>query len=142
MPSPTQFTQYRTTADPLTGIQNSPALQAALVAVAGTIGSTVGGAMKAGDAVSKFFGGSGLSPEAAGYADKALKALPRSLANIAKTGAALPPAVGPVHNVPAIDDQGNEVSRARPDLQHSIHSVVNGIEREKTEDMDVLGAPT
>ena len=141
MPGQTQFTQYRTIADPLTGVQNSPALQAALVAVAGTVGSTVGGAMKVGDALSKFFGGSGLSPEVAGYADKAFKALPRSLGNIVKSGAALPPAIGPVREVPAINDQGGEVSRARPDLQHSIHSVVNGIEREKSEDMAVLGAP-
>lgn len=139
MPKPSQFTQYRTTADPLTGVQNSPALQAAVVGVVGPIGGALGGGMKAGDAILKYFGASGLPPDVAGYADKAFKALPRSLRNVAKTGSALPAAVGAVHQVPAIGADGDVISPLRPDLQHSILSVINGIEVEKAEDIAALG---
>lgn len=139
MPKPSQFTQYRTTADPLTGVQNSPALQAAVVGVVGPIGGALGSGMKAGDAILRYFGASGLPPDVAGYADKAFKALPRSLRNLAKTGSALPAAVGAVHQVPAIDAAGDVISPLRPDLQHSILSVINGIEVEKAEDIAALG---
>lgn len=138
MPDPSQFSQYRTTGDPLTGAQNSPAIQAALVGIVGPASSAFGGGMKAGDALVKLFGGSGLSPEAAGYADKAFKVLPRSLRNIAQSGNAMPPAVGAIHQVQALNDAGEVVSPANLLGQHSMVSVVNGIEQQKSEDMSAL----
>jgi len=96
--------------------------------------------MKAGDAIGKFFGGSGLSPDVADYADKAFKALPRSLRNVLQNGDVMPPAIGPIHQVETINAAGEVVSRANLAGQHSILSAINGIEKEKTEDMAVLAA--
>ncbi len=140
MPSPDQFTQYRTTGDPLTGTQNSPAVQAAIVGVVGPLAGALGGGMKAGDAIGKFFGGDGLSPDVADYADKAFKALPRSLRNVLQNGDVMPPAIGTIHEVETINDKGEVVSRANLGGQHSILSAINGIEKEKTEDQAVLAA--
>ena len=140
MPSPSQFTQYRTTGDPLTGTQKSPAIQAAMVSILGPLAGAFGGGMKVGDMLNKALGGSGLAPDAADYADKAFKALPRSLRNIVQSGNALPPAIGPVHEVLAIDKVGAEISGANLAGQHSILSVINGIEKEKDQDMAVLAA--
>ena len=138
LPDPSQFTQYRTTGDPLTGAQNSPAIQAAIVGIVGPASSAFGGGMKVGDALVKIFGGSGLSPEAADYADKAFKVLPRSLRNIAQSGNAMPPAIGAIHEVQTLNDAGEVVSPANLLGQHSMGSVVNGIEQEKSEDMAAL----
>lgn len=140
MPQPDQFTQYRTTGDPLTGTQNSPAAQAAIVGIVGPLAGAFGGGMKAGDAIGKFFGGSGLSPDVADHADKAFKALPRSLRNVLQNGDVMPPAIGPIHQVETINAAGEVVSRANLAGQHSIVSAINGIEKEKTEDMAVLAA--
>ncbi len=140
MPSPDQFTQYRTTGDPLTGAQNSPAVQAAIVGIVGPLAGALGGGMKIGDEIGKAFGGSGLSPDVADYADKAFKALPRSMRNVLQNGDVMPPAIGPIHQVETINDAGEVVSRANLTGQHSILSAINGIEKEKTEDMAVLAA--
>ncbi len=140
MPGADQFTQYRTPGDPLTGTQNSPAVQAAIIGIVGPLAGTFAGGVKAGDAISKFFGGSGLSPDMADYADKAFKALPRSLRNVLQNGDVMPPAIGPIHEVDAVSEAGNVISRLNVMAQHSIKSAINGIEKEKTEDMAVLAA--
>jgi hypothetical protein len=82
VPEPDTFEQFRTPADPLTGVQNSAALQTAVAAIAAVIAVPFGGGMKAGDALNKSLGAAGLSPEAADYADKAFKALPRGIRNL------------------------------------------------------------
>lgn len=138
--APGQFTQFRTNGDPLTGVQNSPALQSAIVGVVGPLGMIGGGLAKVGGAVARGLGFNGLSPAAADYADKAFKALPRSARNVFESGNALPPAQGAIREVPAINDQGQTVSGANLLGQHSITSAVNGIERQKTEDMATLAA--
>ena len=138
MPDPSQFTQYRTTGDPLTGTQNSPTIQAAIVGIVDPLSSAFGGGMKAGDALVKTFGGSGLPPGVADYADKAFKVLPRSVRNIAQSGNAMPPAIGAIHEVQTINDAGDVVSPANLLGQHSIVSVIHGIEKEKSADMAVL----
>ena len=79
-----------------------------------------------------------MSPEMADYADKAYKAFPRGIKNLVNDGAVLPPAVGPVTTVPAVNNAGDDVSRLNLAGQHSIVSVVNGIEREKGEDFSTL----
>ena len=55
-------------------------------------------------------------------------------------GRALPPAVGPVHEVKALDAQGEEYSKLNLLKQHSITSAVNGIEAEKTQDVATLSS--
>jgi len=112
----------------------------AQAAIVGPLAGAFGGGMKVGDAIGKAFGGSGLSPEAADYADKAFKALPRSMRNVMRNGDVMPPAVGPIHQVETINNAGDVVSPANLAGQHSIVSAVNGIEKEKTEDMAVLAA--
>lgn len=134
------FTQFRTTGDPLTGVQNSPATQVAVGALAGVIATPLGAAAKLGDALSQFLGGPALPAELADYADKAFKSFPRALQNVARHGDMMPPAIGPIHEVPAINDAGETISGLNPMGQHSITSVVNGIEQQKTEDMAALSA--
>ncbi len=77
----------------------------------------------------------GLSIQNAGYADRALNALPRLVGNIITRGDALPPAVVPIHEVQALDGQGNEITSVNLVGQHSIVSVENGIEQQKTQDV-------
>jgi hypothetical protein len=135
---PEQFVQYRTPADPLTGVQNSAALQTAVAAIAGVIAMPFGGGMKAGDALNKSLGAAGLSPEAADYADKAFKALPRGIRNLVQDGNILPPALGTVREVPAIGPDGTAVSPWDSLGQHGIGSLINGIEQQKAEDVATL----
>ncbi|CAN5317394.1 hypothetical protein BH11PSE10_BH11PSE10_13460 [soil metagenome] len=140
MPDADLFTQYRSSGDPLTGAQNSPATQTAIGAVAAVVATPLGLGMKIGDAAARALGGAGLSPEMADYADKALKALPRGIKNIVEHGNLLPPAIGAIHEVPAIDDAGVEVSRLNLPGQHSMGNVINGIEQQKSNDVATLCA--
>jgi hypothetical protein len=135
---PEQFVQYRTPADPLTGVQNSAALQTAVTAIAAVIAMPFGGGMKVGDALQKGLGAAGLSPEAADYADKAFKALPRGIRNLVQDGNILPPALGAVREVPAIGPDGAAVSTWDSLGQHGIGSLINGIEQQKAEDVATL----
>lgn len=135
---PAAFTQYRTTGDPLTGAQNSAAVQTGIAAVAGVFLTPVGAGMKLGDAGMKAAGFGGLSPEMADYADKAMKSFPRGIRNLVQQGNVMPPAVGTVREVPAIDAKGDSVSKLNLMGQHSITSVVGGIEQQKTEDVATL----
>lgn len=135
-----QFSQYRTAGDPLTGAQNSALAQSAIAAVAGVVAMPLGLGMKVGDAAQKALGSPGLTPEQADYADKAFKAFPRGVKNLVQRGDVLPPAIGPVHEVQALDSDGQAVSRLDLGGQHSIVSVVNGIEREKEDDLATLAA--
>jgi hypothetical protein len=138
MPPAAQFSQFRTTGDPLTGTQNSPATQAAIATVAGGIGMPAGALMKAGNAAAKAAGFGGLSPEMADYADKAFKAFPRGVKNMVQNGEVMPPAIGAIHEVPAVNDKGQEVSKFNLAGQHSITSAVNGIESQKEDDLGTL----
>ena len=139
MPAASQFLQYRSAGDPLTGVQNSPMLQTAVGALAGIVATPLGAGMKAGDALTKLFGGQGLSSEMADYADKALKALPRGIGNLVRDGNILPPAIGAIHEVPAFGADGKPMSLVSPS-QHSITTVVRGIEHEKTDDASTIEA--
>ncbi|MBX3667334.1 MAG: hypothetical protein KF778_02945 [Rhodocyclaceae bacterium] len=138
MPDAGQFQQYRTPYDPLTGTQNSPLLQTAVATLAGVVATPLGAGMKAGDAIARFFGAEGMPPDMADYADKAAKSFPRGMRNLIKDGNVMPPAVGKVIEVPAISPDGKPVPGANPLGQHSIDSVVNGIEQQKTEDISTL----
>lgn len=140
MPSPVQFIQYRTTGDPLTGAQNNAAVQTAILGIVGPLGVVGGGVVKLADGAMKLVGLDGLSKQTTDYADKAFKALPRAMRNVFETGRALPPAVGPVHEVKALDAQGEEYSKLNLLKQHSITSAVNGIEAEKTQDVATLSS--
>lgn len=141
MPAADQFQQYRTTGDPLTGSQNSPATQTAIAAVAGVIAMPLGAGMKLGDGVQRAMGGQGLSPELADYADKAFMAFPRGVQNLVRDGNVLPPAIGPIHEVPAVGKDGQTISKLNLMGQHSITSAVNGIEQQKTDDITTLSTP-
>lgn len=140
VPDPSRFTQYRTSGDPLTGAQNSSAAQTVIASVAGLVAMPLGAGAKIGDAAQKALGFDGLSPDMADYADKAFKAFPRAMKNLVKHGEVLPPALGQVREVPAINAQGDLISKLNPMGQHSITSVVNGIEQQKSEDLAALSA--
>ena len=140
VPSPDQFSQYRTASDPLTGVQNSPMTQAAITTLAGVVAMPLGAGMKVGDWAQKAVGMRGLSPEMADYADKALKALPRGIKNLVHHGNVLPPAIGPVHEVPTLDELGREVPLLSKPGPHSITYVINGIERQKEDDLATMAA--
>ena len=79
-----------------------------------------------------------MSPEMTDYADKAMKSFPRGMRNLVRQGNVMPPAVGAVREVPAIDAGGEAVSKLNLAGQHSITSVVGGIEQQKTEDVATL----
>ena len=138
MPSAEQFQQYRTTNDPLTGLQNSTLAQAGVAGSAGPLAVIAGLLMKGTDLAAQSVGLGRLSTENADYADKALKLFPRALRNVWNEGYVVPPAIGPVFEVPAIGKDGNKVADLNPMGQHSIISVVNGIEEQKTEDVATL----
>lgn len=140
VPDPSRFTQYRTSGDPLTGAQNSGAAQTVIASVAGLVAMPLGAGAKIGDAAQKALGFDGLSPDMADYADKASKAFPRAMKNLVKHGEVLPPALGQIREVPAINAQGDQISKLNPMGQHSITSVVNGIEQQKSEDLASLSA--
>lgn len=138
-PAAGQFRQYRTAGDPLTSVQNSAALQTGVAALA-SVGVPAGVGAKAVDWAGKSLGYQGLTPEMLDYADKAMKALPRGLGNLVLQGNVLPPAIGAVQTVQALDGAGKPVDATDLIGQHSIQSVINGIEAQKSEDLATLGA--
>jgi len=138
MPAADQFVQYRTPYDPLTGLQNSALAQTGVTGLVGVVATPLGIGMKIGDAAQKALGLPGLSPEMADYADKAAKAFPRAMRNLWDDGNVMPPAVGKIEEVPALDDDGQTVAPYNVLGQHSIKSVVNGIEEQKSEDVATL----
>lgn len=135
---PAMFTQYRTPGDPLTGLQNSAALQAGLGAVAGGLVMPVGLAVRGGDVVAQALGLPVLSAEGADLAERGASAFPRAMGNLLQHGTLLPPAIGPVVEVPCLDDAGNPVPMTDLLGQHSGTNIINGIEREKSEDVATL----
>jgi type VI secretion system secreted protein VgrG len=137
-PAADQFVQYRSQNDPLTGLQNSAVGQAEAASTAGPLGFLAGVLMKGVDATGKAVGLGGLSKENADYADKAVKLLPRAIKNVWETGNVTPPANGRIEEVRALTDTGAEVPALDPMGQHSIKNVVNGIEEQKTADVNVL----
>lgn len=138
MPSDTQFQQYRSSGDPLTGVQNSPMIQTAVAALAGALAMPLGAMAKGGNALSSALGGPTLSPQAADYADKAMKAFPRGVSNLFKDGNVIPPAVGPVHVVNSLADSGSPTAATDLLGQHSMAGVINGIEQQKDADVATI----
>lgn len=136
MPEASKFQQYRTPGDPLTGAQNSGALQG-LVGVVGFVAMPVGAIVEGGDKLLKALGMSGLSTANADYADKAFKAFPRAVKNLFSDGFVMPPAIGAITEVPSINEKGEALALLNPN-QHSVTFLKNGIEKQKTEDMDTL----
>ena len=135
---PSDFLQFRTPGDPLTGIQNSAALQSGVGLLAGGLGSGIGTPVAAGNFIADKLGFPFLSPDTRQLVEGGTTALPRALRNLVSQGNLLPPAIGPVVTVPALDDAGKPVPMTSPGGQHSILSVINGIEREKSEDVATL----
>lgn len=135
---PGQFQQYRAAYDPLTGFQNSPGLQALVIPILGGILTPLGFGAKIGDGLNKALNSKGLGEETAGYVDKAFKALPRSVGNLLQSGHPIPPAIGTIREVQSTGKDGDANAAYRPDLQHSIFGVINGIEAQKSEDMATL----
>ncbi len=138
LPTTGQFQQFRTSGDPLTAVQNSAALQMGVAVLAGLIAMPVGFGMQVSVFLQKQLGMSELSAETSDYADKVFMAFPRGLRNLLADGQVLPPALGTIHEVPAIGDDGQLVSTLDVQGQHSIDSVINGIEQQKVEDMATL----
>ena len=138
MPAAGQFLQYRAPFDPLTGIQNSPALQTAVAGVAGVVGMPLGAGMTAGNFINKQLGMPELSTSTADLASKGAMAFPRGIGNLVSEGYVIPPAQGQVIQVPSLDDHGTPIGKTDLGGQHSVHNVVNGIELEKSEDIATL----
>lgn len=139
LPDASQYTQFRAAGDPLTGIQNSAGLQAG-VGLAGAIAMPIGAAAAAGNYLAKRLGVSWLPPEMADAASKATTTFPSAMGNLFKQGTLLPPAIGRVIVAPSLDDEGKSVPANDLLGQHSVHNLVNGIEREKSEDVATLQA--
>lgn len=135
---PSDFLQFRTPGDPLTGVQNSAALQSGVGLLAGGLGSGIGMPVAAGNFIADKLGFPFLSPDTRQLVEGGTTAFPRALKNLVSQGNLLPPAIGPVVTVPALDDAGKPVPMTSPGGQHSILSVINGIEREKSEDVATL----
>ena len=81
-----------------------------------------------------------LSPTMADAASKATTTFPSAMGNLFKQGNLLPPAIGKVIVAPSLDDDGQSVPATDLLGQHSVHNLVNGIEREKSEDAATLQA--
>lgn len=139
LPDASQYTQFRAAGDPLTGIQNSPGLQAG-VGLAGAIAMPLGAAATVGNFLAKRLGIPSLSPSMAQAAAKATTTFPSAAGNLFKQGNLLPPAIGKVVVAPSLDDEGKDVPATDLLGQHSVHNLVNGIEREKSEDVATLQA--
>jgi hypothetical protein len=139
LPATSQFEQYRTTGDPLTGLQNSPITQGAVGAVVGLPLMALGAGMKAGFAIGGALGAP-VTEEQRKMADRAFYGLPDMVKNAYKTGQALPPAIGTIHEVPALDSNGKPISRLNARGQHSAGNLINGIEQQKQQDVAALRA--
>jgi hypothetical protein len=134
LPDPSNFTQFRAPGDPLTGFQNSAALQAAGVPLIGGLGGAAG----ASNFVAQQLGIPSLSKDHSEIVGKVGTAMPSAIGNLAGQGNFLPPAVGKVVVVPSFDGEGNPVTATDPGGSHSVTNLVNGIEREKSEDVATL----
>jgi len=139
-PPASQFLQYRTTGDPLTAVQNSAALQSAATGVAGAVGMPLGTGVAAGRFITQQLGLPSLGPDAAALAGQGVTAFAQSLGNLTRQGYLLPPARGQVVEVPALAENGTAVAPADLDGQHSVRSLINGIEQEKSQDIATLQA--
>jgi hypothetical protein len=138
LPASNQFQQFRAPYDPLTGIQNSAALQTGVAGLAGAIGMPLGAGMTAGNFINQRLGLPQLSPDVADFASKGAMAFPRGMGNLVKDGYVIPPARGPVIEVPSLGDDGQPIGKADLGGQHSVHNVINGIEQQKSEDIATL----
>ena len=139
LPDTSQYTQFRAAGDPLTGIQNSAGLQAG-VGLAGAIAMPFGATAAVGNFLAKRLGMPSLSPSMAEAASKATTTFPSAMGNVFKQGNLLPSAIGKVIIAPSLDDAGKNIPATDLLGQHSVQHLVNGIEREKSEDVATLQA--
>lgn len=137
LPSIDQFLQYRAPGDPLTGMQNSAAAQAG-VGLAAAAAMPFGVGASAGNYVAEKLGIPFLSPDASDAAFKSATALPYAGGNLLSHGNLLPPAIGQVIEAPSLDGDGRPIARTALLEQHSVKNLINGIEREKSEDVATL----
>ena len=137
-PASGQFLQYRTTGDPLTAVQNSAALQSAATGVAGVVGMPLGTGVVTGHFITQKLGLPSLGPDAAALASQGTTAFAQSLGNLTRQGYLLPPARGQLVEVSALAENGAAVAPADLDGQHSVRSVIHGIEQEKSQDIETL----
>lgn len=137
-----QFEQYRAEFDPLTGIQNSPALQGLTMALFAKKLAPVGVFVKVGSAFAKKLIGVGLPEKYVELADITIKAFPKMIENMLNTGSPLPKAIGNIHQVTSIDADGKPNPAVFFLDQHLISGVINGIEAEKTADQNTITGAT
>lgn len=137
--APGQFQQYRSTSDPLTGTQNSAAIQTGVLGVVGLIGTPLSALAAGANAVGGAVGHPLLTGENAQFPGMGLKAIPRALKNIITLGNAMPPAQGTIHVVEPYTDAGKTVGTLNVMGQHSIGNLINGIEVQKSSDVATLG---
>lgn len=139
LPDSEQMVQYRTEFDPLTGTQNSAALQTLAAAAAGLGGTLASISPQVRALIGKKLGVTsedGLRQ----LGKEAANTLPQGARNLLSNGGVIPPAIGRIHEVPAIANDGRTYgmfSGFGAD-QHSIISVINGIEQQKQEDTAIL----
>ena len=115
MPKQEQFEQYRTEGDPLTGLQNSKTAQAAVYAGAG--GAAI------------FLPGPAAIPAELAVGDATV--------NIIEHGYVVPPAIGTIHEVPAIGKDGEPLSKLNPQ-QHGIDNLIRGLEKDIGDECEAL----
>jgi hypothetical protein len=139
LPPAENFVQFRSPGDPLTKIQNSAGLQFG-VGLAGAIAMPLGATAKLGNFLSQTLGMPSLSATAADAAHMAATAFPRAAGNLLDQGHLLPPAIGKIIEAPSLNDEGKPTAASDLLGQHSVTNLVNGIEREKSEDVATLQA--
>lgn len=137
LPSAEQFVQYRAPGDPLTSIQNSAGLQAG-VGLAGAAAMPFGVALGSGNFLTQTLGMPSLSDTAADAARRAATAFPYATGNLINHGNLLPPAIGKIFEAPSLTAEGKPTPGTDLLGQHSVTNLINGIEREKSEDVATL----
>lgn len=137
LPSDSQFLQFRAPGDPLTGMQNSAAAQAGAGVVAAAA-APFGAGATAGNFLAQKLGMPFLSQGTADVAAKMATALPYAAGNLINHGNLLPAAVGNVIEAPSLDGNGKPIAPTAMLEQHSVGNLINGIEREKSEDVFTL----
>ena len=138
MPDDGQFVQFRAPGDPLTGVQNSAALQTGVVGLVGAIATPLGASAGVANFLGQTLGFPLLSQDMSAAAGLGASAFPRVLGNLVAQGNLLPKAIGKVVEAPSLDDMGQPIPATDLMGQHSVHNLVNGIEREKSEDVATL----
>ncbi|MEI4235369.1 hypothetical protein [Roseovarius sp. D22-M7] len=141
-----RFTQYRSSNDPLTGLQNSLAAQTAVVAaltplvrVASMtpIKSLIDDKLVAGDHERAALFARILGDGSDGPAT-AKSTLDRAEENMRKYGYAIPPALGKINTVEPRLSDGAVIGSMDAGNQHSCVNLINGIEQRKYDTIDTM----